>query len=216
VIASPQRRAKLRTLRRALARFGGTDPDARGEWCAVGVRPGELPAEGRAWRGAGDPARIEAADGELEGLVLADALEHVGDETVLLAEARRAIRPLGVLVVTVPRLSRGPAWLLRRALGLPPAFYGHRHEGYSHPGLRLLLEGAGFKVVERATFGRFFAATATALADRILGSRSGGAANSPLPVRLLAGALDVCCRLLDALLLLLPGHGLLLVARRKP
>lgn len=74
-------------------------------------------------------------------VTLFDVLEHIDDERRVLAEARRALRPGGVIALSVPAYG----WL--RPRGERRAGRTHR---YSRSSLRRALEGAGFQV-ERIT-----------------------------------------------------------------
>src|SRR5919108_4856395 len=54
----------------------------------------------------GDAASLPVAGGCADAVVLLDVIEHLGDPEPAVAEAHRALRPGGVLVVSVPH--RGP------------------------------------------------------------------------------------------------------------
>ena len=115
----------------------------------------------------GDAASLPVPDGCADAVLMLDVLEHLGDARPAVAEAHRALRPGGVLVVSVPH--RSPLhWLdslnLYRALRrrrpswppLEPATESadgvHRH--FSVDELRDLL-GPGFAVdrVQRSGLG---------------------------------------------------------------
>lgn len=70
-------------------------------------------------------------------VTLFDVLEHIEDERRVLAEARRVLRPGGVIALSVPAYG----WL--RPSGEREAGRVHR---YSRSSLRRALEGAGFQV----------------------------------------------------------------------
>lgn len=66
-------------------------------------------------RVSGAVARADAnslpfASASFDALILAEVLEHLEDDEAALAEAARALRPNGILAITVPR---NPAWFSR-------------------------------------------------------------------------------------------------------
>ncbi|HVP38328.1 MAG TPA: class I SAM-dependent methyltransferase [Candidatus Saccharimonadales bacterium] len=136
------------SLVRALRSAAASCPEGR--WLDVGAGAGvhrELfGARARLYlavdpapRGAGVvPARGEALpvrDGAFDVVVMSEVLEHVPEPERLLGEARRALRPGGRLLVTVPFL-----------------FYEHEapadFQRLTRHGLRALLERCGFSVLE--------------------------------------------------------------------
>jgi SAM-dependent methyltransferase len=88
------------------------------------------------------PRDLVVPNGWADVVLLLDVLEHIDDEAAALATARRALRPDGALVVTVPAY----AWLWS---GHDVAL-GHRRR-YTAGRLRRALESAGFRV-ERVTY----------------------------------------------------------------
>lgn len=72
-----------------------------------------------------------------DALVLAEVLEHVGDDRAALAEAARVLRPSGVLAVTVPR---NPAWFSES-----DRWAGHVRR-YTRKQLVTRVEAAGFEI----------------------------------------------------------------------
>jgi SAM-dependent methyltransferase len=54
----------------------------------------------------GDACALPVPDGCVDALLLLDVIEHLADPAKAIAEARRALRPGGTLVLSVPR--RGP------------------------------------------------------------------------------------------------------------
>lgn len=195
-------RARRRFLSRLVLRF--VPPGARvlDVGCGDGWLGGVLP--GRAWLGVEPnpvllemgrarglsvlPGRAEFLpfpDASFDAACLFDVLEHLGDDAAALREARRVLRPGGVLLASVP---------------LHPGVWSAHDEACGHlrryrrGELARLLEASGFRVLER----RFFVSLllpAACLARRL---GSGGPGRLPgLLDRLAEGLL-----LLDALLCL--------------
>lgn len=82
------------------------------------------------------PGRLPYVE-QFDLVVLADVIEHADDDIGLLAEARRALRPGGAVLVTVPAFS----WLWGR---IDDAAYHRRR--YTVSGLRAALRHADFAV----------------------------------------------------------------------
>ncbi|MCC6313900.1 MAG: hypothetical protein IT337_07785 [Thermomicrobiales bacterium] len=161
--------------RRRILRVGGDVAARRGRWrdrCALDLGPMAAPP-GEPWRPPGLRWPVAAAAYDL---VVLDDLALVVDEEAALAEAARALRPGGQLLLRVP--ARGPlAWLdavnvsryLRDATGrgarLPEA-RGLGWRRHYHPAdLRDLLRAAGFRpaAVRRRGIGLAEAARLVAL-----------------------------------------------------
>lgn len=99
------------------------------------------------------------ATGSIDKAVSSEVLEHLPDDGAAVAELFRVLKPGGSLVITVPA-SRYPFgwdpvnWTLERTTGkhiggermFSGIWYGHRRL-YDRPGLRQLIETAGFEVV---------------------------------------------------------------------
>jgi SAM-dependent methyltransferase len=115
---------------------------------AVGMEPNaELRAVARAAgldvRGGELPGEIGVEPGWADVVLLLDVLEHLDDERAALRTAHAALRPGGLLVVTVPAYQ----WLWSghdRALG-------HRRR-YTARSLSRALRGAGFAVARTSYF----------------------------------------------------------------
>lgn len=126
------------TLRELHALF----PDAS----ARGVEPSAEAAAAARRKGSivtvGSFDRLPVEAGSVDLLLALDVLEHVDDDLAALAEASRALRPGGRLIVTVPALPS--LW------GIHDELNEHRCR-YVRAQLRTALEAAGF-TVERLTY----------------------------------------------------------------
>jgi SAM-dependent methyltransferase len=116
----------------ALGRFGEAvgvekDPDMRAAGRAAGldIRPGALPDD------------VPVPDGWADAVLLLDVIDHLDDDVTALRAARRALRPGGVLVITVPAYG----WLWS---GHDVAL-GHRRR-YTAGSLRGVMTAAGLSV----------------------------------------------------------------------
>lgn len=101
-------------------------------------------------------ARLPFPDRSFDLVVMADLLEHVEDDRLLLAEVRRVLRPGGRAVLNLPHAK--PFAILppvRHALGLTDAWHGHLRPGYTRRSLARLLP-PGLALVEARTYSRFF------------------------------------------------------------
>lgn len=122
----------------ALGEFGEavgmeTHPDLLAAARAAGLdaRAGRLPDD------------LVVAPGWADVVLLLDVLEHLDDDVAALATARRALRPAGLLVVTVP--AYGWLWSAHDVA------LGHRRR-YTARALRAVVERAGFTVVRWSYF----------------------------------------------------------------
>ena len=80
---------------------------------------GEPPPGAEADIKQGDALSLPFADGEFDRVVAAEVLEHIGDDTVAMAELARVLRPGGTIAVSVPR------WLPERVCwALSDAYHG--------------------------------------------------------------------------------------------
>lgn len=77
-----------------------------------------------------DMMRLADPDGSLDVVIHSDTLEHVADPMAALRETRRALRPGGAAVFTVPTIV---GRLTRTRRGLPASYHGA--EGVSAPDL---------------------------------------------------------------------------------
>jgi SAM-dependent methyltransferase len=94
--------------------------EARGAWIAQGQQ--ELAGSGsRLVRG--DVCQLPFAAGCFDKVILSEVLEHVQDDLLVLSEARRVLRPGGLIAVTVPHADYPLLWdpvnkLLEKGLGM--------------------------------------------------------------------------------------------------
>lgn len=91
-----------------------------------------------------DATSLPVAPASFDALVLAEVLEHVEDDAAALSEAARALKPNGILAVTVPR---NPAWFSRS-----DRWAGHVRR-YTREALVRRVEGAGFDVLTCKAWG---------------------------------------------------------------
>ncbi len=103
----------------------------------------------------GDVQALDVAEGAFDAAVCAEVLEHLDDDLAALRGLRRALRPGGVLAVTVPAGPWRYSWV--------DLWAGHRRR-YDAPGLRGRLEQAGFARAEVASWGF----PVTALYERVV------------------------------------------------
>ena len=123
----------------AIARSAGLD-----------VRAGSLPHD------------VALEPGSADVVLLLDVLEHLDDEVAALATARAALRPGGLLMITVPAY----AWLW----SAHDVALGHRRR-YTAATLRGVVERASFEVLRISYFGTLLlpALVAVRLTKRALG-----------------------------------------------
>ena len=101
--------------------------------------------------------RLPFPDGQFDCVVLLDVLEHLSEDQTLLREVRRALRPGGRAVVTVPNGDpRLLANRLRRRIGMTPEVYGHTRAGYTLAELSEAVERAGFRAARQGGYSRLF------------------------------------------------------------
>ncbi len=89
----------------------------------------------------GDAARLPVRDRSVDAVLLVDALHHVGDQAGAVREARRVLRPGGVLVVR----EFDPETLLGRALVATEHLVGFASTFHGPDDLAADLAGAGLE-----------------------------------------------------------------------
>ena len=123
--AGAGRGAWRRTIEGGAEQYESLDRSARGDH-----RPTHV----------GDVDDMPGPEGQYDTVVCAQVLEHVASPAEALAEMHRVLRPGGVLILTVPHLSRRHE--------LP-----HDYFRYTQEGVQALLEASGFDVFDMTTYG---------------------------------------------------------------
>jgi len=118
-----------------------------GKWGLDVQRTGEKGAGGRKFEGAapditGDASNIPVQDGSLDYIVACHLFEHLVDPTGALKEFRRALKPGGDLILSLPNHDRQETMMID---------YTHVH-AYNPGSARNLLETAGWKIKEERDF----------------------------------------------------------------
>jgi SAM-dependent methyltransferase len=108
----------------------------------------------------GDATRLPFGDSRFDAVLLLDVLEHV-DDGLVLAEVRRALRPTGLLLLTVPAMPW--LWSYRDVAA------GHLRR-YAYPQLRRVLTASGFLVCRIHYFNSVM--LPLAIATRLLGRKT--------------------------------------------
>lgn len=165
---------------------------------------------------AGDVGALPVADASVDVAVCAEVLEHVDDDAAAARELARALRPGGLLVVTVPANPDRYDWT--------DAWAGHRRR-YRATELAALLAGAGLADVDVSGWGFpltglyhrhvYRRALRRRLARRGDAAGDAGALGAPPPLarRVLRALLEVDTPFTG----LVPGWmGLIASARRPP
>lgn len=94
----------------------------------------------------GDARRLPLASGYFDLVVCSEVIEHIEEDAAALGELRRLLRPGGRLILST---TCDEPW--NRDEAEP---FGHARPGYSSPGLRALLESAGFRILSMRLYGR--------------------------------------------------------------
>lgn len=109
----------------------------------------------------------QISSASIDRVVASDVIEHVPDVCAAVAEMYRVLKPTGRLIVNTPNVAYA-RWRVTLAMGRFPSTSspnegvsngglfdgGHMHY-FTFRSLRLLLEQAGFTVIERTGYGRF-------------------------------------------------------------
>ncbi len=110
--------------------------------------------------------------GGFDAAVCFDVLEHILDDRAALGNVVAAVRPGGLVAITVPDRSAPPIWGDRVS---PVEDGSHVRQGYTTDELRSLVEGAGLEAVQWGRFGGPLARAWTGVWRR-LAARGGGMA----------------------------------------
>jgi SAM-dependent methyltransferase len=154
----------------------------------VGV---DLP--GSAYLAAGQPdvyGRAEALpvrDQAVDTVLVVNLLTYLPEPAVLLAEARRVLRPGGVLIAEFTAMAA-------------PQDPVHDYLRFTRRGAEWLLDRSGFETLEVVPIGGAWTHLARALMDRIRAWNQGPLrVLTELPARALVAGIQLACRLLDRL-----------------
>jgi len=102
----------------------------------------------------GSVMNLPFADDSVDVVMCLDLIEHLGDESVLLDEAFRVLKPNGKLILTTP-FEAGIVFPCVKKSVVKKINYswGHKRLGYSRFQMESLFTDAGF---ERCFYGRYF------------------------------------------------------------
>jgi SAM-dependent methyltransferase len=105
----------------------------------------------------GRPDALPFAAGRFHRVVVVDAHEHLDDVEALNREVARVLAPDGAAIVTTPNGDTSlPLARVKRWIGMDPAVYGHRVQGYSTADLEAMMVAAGLRPVAVGAYSRFF------------------------------------------------------------
>lgn len=134
-----------RDVTRVLDVAGGSGQGVRAldgiEGVVVDAAPGMVRRAARRGLAAvrGDGACLPVRDGSVDAVLVLDALHHVGDQSGLLDEAARVLRPGGVLLV----LEFDPTTVLGRATAAAEHLVGFRSRFLAPGDLEAMVRAAG-------------------------------------------------------------------------
>jgi SAM-dependent methyltransferase len=103
----------------------------------------------------GSTLALPFQDESFDGVMLTEVLEHVPQPQQALAEARRILRPQGILYLTSPQM-----W--------PLHYEPHDYFRFTRYGLAQLLEAAGLEVLTLEPVGGLFTFLATRLGEKLV------------------------------------------------
>lgn len=101
------------------------------------------------------PEALPFQNGELDRVVVIDALEHIADDARFAAEIARACKPGAEVIFNVPFLKHSLLRSFRVAIGQTDEAHGHLRHGYTIESLERAL-GPRFEPIEWRTYSRFF------------------------------------------------------------
>jgi SAM-dependent methyltransferase len=105
----------------------------------------------------GSAESLPFPDASFAVVVVVDVHEHLGDPDPLDREVARMVVPGGIVVVTTPGGDeRLPVSRLKRWVGMDPAAYGHKVQGFRAAQLEQRLQAVGLVPEERGAYSRFF------------------------------------------------------------
>jgi SAM-dependent methyltransferase len=122
---------------------GGMLPQYAAFGAALGLDPSEEARDACTRRGVpfvrGSGAQLPFKDGSIDVITALDVIEHVPDDTGLLREMRRVLRPGGVLLLTVPAY---------QFLWSQHDVFNHHQRRYRRSRLQALLRSSGFEIAK--------------------------------------------------------------------
>jgi SAM-dependent methyltransferase len=105
----------------------------------------------------GRPDELPFADGTFDRVVVVDAHEHLDAVDALNREIARVLAREGAAIVTTPNGDTTlPLARLKRVIGMGPAVYGHRVQGYTAQELGEMMLAVGLRPVAVGAYARFF------------------------------------------------------------
>jgi SAM-dependent methyltransferase len=97
------------------------------------------------------------ADATFSRVVVVDVHEHLEHPDTFDAEVARVLAPGGMAVVTTPNGNeRLPVARLKRWVGMDPATYGHKVQGFEAKELEARMRKVGLVPEQRGAYSRFF------------------------------------------------------------
>jgi 2-polyprenyl-3-methyl-5-hydroxy-6-metoxy-1,4-benzoquinol methylase len=105
-----------------------------------------------------EETKLPFGDREFDVVVVADMIEHVGNEAAFVSEVARVLKPGGRLIVNTPHARETALRRIRLGLGQTDEKHGHLRPGYTRESLGALLREA-FVVGESKTYTKAFSET---------------------------------------------------------
>ena len=105
-----------------------------------------------------EETKLPFGDREFDVVVVADMIEHVGNEAAFVSEVARVLKPGGRLIVNTPHARETALRRVRLGLGQTDLKHGHLRPGYTRESLGALLREA-FVVGESKTYTKAFSET---------------------------------------------------------
>lgn len=172
-----------------------------------------------------EDARLPMEDQSFDVVVIVDILEHVADESALIHECHRILKPAGKLIVNVPFAARvAPLNFVRHLAGQGDERIGHVRRGYTRRQLFDVLKD-GFDVQDIRRYSRLLIEATDAIARRAaLRAADSAASHRPDPITISRAQARAWRRFawmswtaaqLDALLFMSPGYRLIVRSKRR-